>query len=180
MKNYLIKDSLDSDIIDERLQWCYNNLLYDDILKYEITDDNRLIIYGNIFIDDSIEEIPVLIDEVYGDVIFENTKYMRYGNLKNLKNCPKIIHGTFKCNHNNILSLKGGPEYVGGNYWCNNCNLKTLDGIAKYIGGSLMIYNNDIADISKLKDITIKGYIDIENNKFNLKNDVFESLKIYY
>lgn len=153
---------------DARVQWCLDNIatIYnseESICK--IDENNKLIIYGDILIPDEYEELPIKIDEVYGNVIVGNTINHVNGYLKSLKNFPTKIHGKFDCRMNpNLKTLENGPEWVGGSYWCNGCSLKNFNGIAKYIGGSLLAFANDIEDLSALRNCNIKHQLTLSSN----------------
>lgn len=149
-----------------RLEWCKKHLFgqYNTKLKYGIKD-NMFIIHGDVIIPNTCSALPYKIDKVYGNVVTENFLTQCSGNLITLKNFPTAIYGNFNCAFNEQLkSLEYGPEYVGGSYRCNNCGLTDLKGLAKTIEGSLIIYNNNIEDISPLYEHDISGIYDFDFN----------------
>ena len=151
---------------DPRIQWIKENL-YNKTKGFtvDIVDD-KIIIHGDIIIPYTISELPYKIHEVYGNVTIDNVfEPVRYGNLTTLKNFPTIIHGSFKCHANEKLtSLEYGPEIVFGDFICVACKLKDLKHIPKQIGGNLVVYNNEITDMSEVLNSDINGRIDVQFN----------------
>ena len=127
--------------------------------------DDKIIINGDIFISHD-KEIPYKIFEVFGNVIINNIKNApKFGNLKSFKNFPTKIHGNFICKMNPELeSLEDCPEVIDKDFQCVACGLKSLDHMPKYIGGNLLIYNNNIKDLSPVVNSNIYGTIDAQFN----------------
>ncbi len=152
---------------DPRLS-AINQILWDGGSKeFEIKIiDDKIIINGDISISHKCGELPYKIYEVYGNVIIDNCKEPPcYGALKSLKNFPTKIHGNFICKMNpNLVSLEGGPEIVDKDFHCVGCGLKSIEHLPKFIGGNLLLYNNDIKDLSPILNSQIYGTIDAQFN----------------
>lgn len=129
-----------SDTSDERIEWCKDNLLslFNKDIKCSINSDNKLEIYGNILISNDIEELPIKIDIVYGDLWIDNAYDLLPGKFKSLKNMPDEVHGNFNCSLNQLTSLEGCPKIIDGTFWCTNNKLTELTHLPEYVGGSIL------------------------------------------
>lgn len=133
---------------------------------FTVADKNgNIVINGDIIIPSDIK-LPVLIDEVYGNVSVSNiTEPITHGKLTSLENFPKVIHGSFICKLNDKLtSLEGGPTVVDRDFICIGCGLTSLDGMPTKVGGNFLVYNNNIKDLSPVLNSKIVGSIDAQFN----------------
>lgn len=48
------------------------------------------------------------------------------GNLKTLRECPRVVYDNFWCSHNKLENLKFCPKEVRGSFICHH-NLKQFD-----------------------------------------------------
>ena len=145
----------------------------------EFTADDEIIIFGNVrFVDYEATELKYPFSVVHGDFniggdIFAGEGMVPYRSLTTLKNCPKIVDGSFYCCGNpHLTSLVGGPEKVGNIYRCNHCDLENLNGIAKEIGSWITAFGNRrLRDISALTGVEIHKTCDFEFASPELTND---------
>jgi len=92
--------------------------------------------------------------------------------LKSLKGSPKVIIGDFFYGHTNKLeNLEGGPQYVLGDYEiANERRVSSLKGFPEYVGGDFSIY-----DCNRLKSLdyylweNVKGKLDYEDSGISEK-----------
>jgi hypothetical protein len=114
---------------------------------YTINDDLSIDISRSLMlIDRGLEEIPLNIRKVSGDVDIS-------GNLfTNLKGCPKWVGGYFSCSGSKLTSLEFGPEWVEGSFYCHSNKLTSFDGLPNYIGGITNCNFNEIWTFKGIPD----------------------------
>lgn len=79
-------------------------------------------VHGNLVLRNmDLEEIPMKIDIVKGDVDFHGNR------LKNLYNFPRDVHGVIDLSGNMLRSFEGGPEHAKSLILNNNPYLNTIE-----------------------------------------------------
>lgn len=175
----------------EILEWLKEN--FTGNFSVDFTPDDEIIINGNIRLNNyDMTELKYPFAVVHGDFniggdIFPGEGQVPYRSLQTLKNCPKVVDGSFYCCSNaHLTSLEGGPEKVGNIYRCNHCDLENLNGIAKEIGSWIKAFGNRrLRDISALKDVEIHKTCDFEfADESLLQTETYKNLlenhKIYF
>jgi len=59
-----------------------------------------------------LHELPFQFNEIHG--FFECST----GNLKSLRNAPRVVRGYFSCTNNQLKSLEFCPKFVQGDFYC--------------------------------------------------------------
>jgi hypothetical protein len=111
----------------------------------------------------SLEELPVNITKLYGDLICSCNK------LKNLKGCPEFISGTLDCSYNFLESLEGAPLYIGKDFNCNYNKLTDLKYFPQNINRNISISNNKINSLQFCPEVV--------HGNFDCSYNVLESLE---
>ena len=152
------------------------------------------VINGSLFIPYNIIELPKWIKNITVNFIFNST----FGNLKTLKNAPKIVNSNFDCTHNKIESLKDlNTEYIGGWFNCSHNCIKSFEGLPKIkydinathnclyslkglpeiVNGNLSIYNNKTLMSLEGLPKTINGDLDIDGLEIFVNSVKLQELK---
>ncbi len=92
-------------------------------------------------------------------------------NLNTLKECPKIIYGSFNCSNQSLKTLEDGPNHVGGDYICFSSGLTSLKGIAKFILSNIDCSHNKLKSLDYLPDM-INGSLDCSYNELTSFDDI--------
>jgi hypothetical protein len=189
--------------LEEMMESLKNNLEYQkmnvsmwldrmDIKNYTINDDLTVDVNDNVFLKNKkLTKIPVKFGIIQG--FFD----ISYNHLKDLTNCPDIVHKTFDCSNNHRLqSLIGSPKEVSyfvcsknplltdlkgctpiikKDFECAFNHLISLEGGPKEVGG---IYDCSHNELTNLKGIahTIKNGLICSHNQITHLNDLSEKI----
>lgn len=143
-----------------------------NIDSYIINDDLSIDVFKSVHIKNQISELPIKFNYVQGDF------FIRYCQLKTLKNMPNVISGGLYCEYNNLTSLEYMPLEIGGQFNCSYNKIKSIKN-KSIVKGSFIAISNEISELSHIENNNFK-YLNLKLNKINdISKYKFDLDKLY-